>query len=910
MLRDSSLVLQLLCIFAILPFLASAQAFSLTSGQTVIDRRSPTHRPECEQRTLDVPPIPTAFTADCLLLIKEQVLGPGGPLESSTAWRKEVLRSPSYSIFSTSLGECAIAFGIKGRLNPTTWKTVKRAIRSIGRICVEDKYRGGTQDETGFKVYISTRRVLSLRQVSLKTEFGKPFNSQRRRGTRNVELRRRIYEGQGIEGLSSRPGSLAPPSSPRAGRSQSLPSSPRAGIANHFDVSAPQRQVERSQICAQIGQLDPRSRLSPEQRAKIKLCCKIGVGACSFAVGALIGGVYDLNVVAPLFAMGSVSAFGLATLGDVQEIRNARSSSSSGYTTLATPPHDPSNLVKRLQTLEPRTPPSRPRGRIRSFEVETQAEYRRRCAQRPNPALSAAQAKAMQQLCCKLFTGFCMTAAGAAIGAVSETSVGDIRIPMLPGIPLMAGGALLAGTAVHEFRNPARLPAPSPPSPPDAANLVRRGVELEPRTPPTPRPSQPSRVQHFGIQTEAEYRRLCTRRQNRMISEAQAGELGHLCCKFFTGLCMIGAGSAVSALSSQNSAGIGMLPGIPLIAGGTLIASSALNSIRQGATLPGPRARVSDAAHLVRREAALEVERRTPPAPPRFSPPRPGRSDRLEGLSEAEQRRVCERGVRAQRLPGEWDWYTHVLCCKLFTGLCMMGTGGVVAATSENAKGALPWAAVGGVVALSAASDLRQNARQRRPRPDEAPEVAGMVGRRSLEPWILVPRPRPPPPPPPPTPRAGARAREGERGALDGLSGAERRRACERGVRDRRSNDWDWHTHVLCCKLFTGLCMMGTGGVVAATSDNTKGALPWAAAGGVVTLSAAGDLRNHARLRLPRPRPDEAPEVAAMVKREGGKETGIPIPLGGKAMGSRRRSIAGFARRTLVWGLGEEGGRN
>ncbi|MCJ1245900.1 hypothetical protein MMC30_003104 [Trapelia coarctata] len=704
MTRATSLLVKLLCIFNILTVLVSAQ---IPSEQILIGRK---HHPECEQRSREAPPMPKAFKRDCHLLIKEQVTSGAGPWGGSTAWREEVFHSPAYSIWSTSSGECAITFGVTGRLTPPTWNTVARGIKSIASICVDEQHRGGTQGEAGVKVYISTRRVLPSRQTSLKAEFGKSSNSQRRPRTRNPELRRRIFEGKEMEGFSVRPGARAPPNSSPPGRSRSLPSSPRAGMRSH---PAPQQQVEKSRICARVEQLDPRS-LSPEQRAKVKLCCKLGVAACSFAAEALTGGGIDTKLVIPLFAVGSASGLGLAVLGNVNGSHNARVSFASGPSTSSALLHDPSNLVKR-------TPPPHPSqlGRAQRFDVESEAAYRRMCARTQNQILSEAQAREIRHLCCKIFTGLCMMSAGGIVSAISGNH--PAGIPILPGLPLLGGGAVIAGSAFHNLRKTSRLPGPS--STPDPANLVKRAP------PPTPRlSSQPPRMQHFDVETEAAYRQMCARRQSTNLSEAKAKGMRNFCCKFFTGFCTIGAGGA---LSWPNSAGIPMLPGMPLIAAGTLMAAHAVDEFRTPGRRAAAAAVANDPANLVRRERGLEP--RTPPPPSRHSSQHSsqqlGGGEGLEGMTEAEKRRVCAKHARVQpSADGHGD--TLVACCKLFTGLCMMGSGGaVVAVTAGGARIGYPLMVTGAGVSLSAAGDLRK-ARQRKSRPEVASEVRGMVKRR------------------------------------------------------------------------------------------------------------------------------------------------------------------------------------
>lgn len=378
MFSNTPLLVRLLCIFILLPFLRLTQATSLKTKHVSIDRRW-THPPVCEFRTFASPKNPRAFSEDCRLLIQEHITRGPGPLGSrlftgvvqlggSTAWKEEVLPNslvsgiPPHSIWSTSRGDCGISFGVHRPMRPSTWPIVQEALRSIADTCVYGKGQGGKLVEGGVQVFISTQYVNRVRQVSLGFGLGRMDTTNRRPGLRHpellpqdprAELRRRSHEGASMERLAPQPGSLASSGSAPAGASRA--SAAGAELRAHPEYPPRQPQAEKNRICALVDRFNPET-LTPAQQAKAKLCCKLGVGVCSFAAGAMVGGVIDQKLLVPLVALGSVSGLGLAALPNVRELRIAGSSTPS--------PERPSPLsmvplppVKRYIPLSPRTPP-------------------------------------------------------------------------------------------------------------------------------------------------------------------------------------------------------------------------------------------------------------------------------------------------------------------------------------------------------------------------------------------------------------------------------------------------------------------------------------------------------------------------------------------------------------------------
>lgn len=351
MFKNAPLLVRLLCIFVLLPFLRLTQATPLKTNQAFIDRRW-THPPVCEFRTFDSPQNPRAFSEDCRLLIQEHITSGPGPLGSrlstgvvqlggSTAWKEEVLPNslisgvPPHSIWSTSRGDCGISFGVHRPMGPSTWPIVQEALKSIAETCVYGKGQGGKLVEGGVQVFISTQYVNRVRQAGLGFGLGRMDTSNRRPGLRHpellpqdprAELRRRGHEGASMEGLAPQPGSLASSGVAPAGASRT--SAAGAELRAHPEHPRRQSQAEKNRICALVDRFNPET-LTPAQQAKVKLCCKLGVGVCSFAAGVMVGGVIDQKLLVPLVALGSVSGLGLAALPNVREWRSAGSFTSS-----------------------------------------------------------------------------------------------------------------------------------------------------------------------------------------------------------------------------------------------------------------------------------------------------------------------------------------------------------------------------------------------------------------------------------------------------------------------------------------------------------------------------------------------------------------------------------------------------
>lgn len=524
MFKTTTLLARLLCIFFLLPFLRLTQATFPKTKQVSIGRRW-THRPVCEFRALASPQNPRAFSTDCRLLIQEQVTRGTGPLGSrllfrgagqfggSIAWKEEVLpnllisRVPPYSIWSTSLGDCGISFGVHRPMRPSTWPIVQEALKSIAETCVYGKGQGGQLVEGGVEVFISTQHVHRIREAGLGFSVGRLDTTNRRPGLRHPELlpqdprnelRRRSHQGASMEGLGPQPGSLAASSSSPAGPSRA--SAAGAGLRTHLEYPPRQSQAEKNRICALVDRVIPQA-LTPSQLAKVRLCCRVSVGVCSFATGAIIGGVIDQRLLVPIVALGSAAGLGLATLREARE---------SGIATSSTPPSEtPSPLlwaplpsVKRHLTLSPRTPPQpppQPAGPGR-FDVERQEEYRRTCAQLPNARLTDAQRKHRQIFCCKLFGSLCLVGTGAAMG----TYTGHLGM----GAPWMVVGGAMTYASVRDFRKVPRLRGSREHSPSvveDPPTPVKRHLPIFPRDSPPPQPA--TSAGHFDVERQEEHRR-------------------------------------------------------------------------------------------------------------------------------------------------------------------------------------------------------------------------------------------------------------------------------------------------------------------------------------------------------------------------------------------------------------------
>jgi len=630
MFKNTTLLARLLCIFILLPFLRLTQATFLKTKQVYIDRRW-THRPVCDIRAPAPPKNPRAFSTDCRLLIQEQVTGGAGPLGSrllfrgSTAWKEEVLpnlyisRVPPYSIWSTSLGDCGISFRVHRPMRPSTWPIVQEALKSIAETCVYGKGQGGQLVEGGVEVFISTQRVHQIREAGLGFSVGNLDTTNQRPGLRHPELlpqdprdelRRRSRQGASMEGLGPQPGSLAASSSSPAGPSRA--SAAGAGLHTHLEYPPRQSQAEKNRICALVDRVIPQA-LTPSQLAKVNLCCRVSVGVCSFATGAIIGGVIDQRLLVPIVALGSAAGLGLATL------REAR----MGMATSSTPSSEtPSPLswaplppVKRHLTLSPRTPPQpppQPAGPGR-FDVERQEEYRRTCAQLPNARLTDAQRKHRQIFCCKLFGSLCVVGTGAAV----STYTGHLGM----GAPWMAMGGAMTYASARSFRKVPKLRSSredSPSAVEDPPTPVKRHLALFPRNSAPPQPT--TSAGHFDVERQEELRRRCAEVRNAQPSNVHKEHMETFCCKLFSALCLAGTGAVVSA----NTGHVGM--GAPWVAAGGVLSYAAVRDFRKAARLPGPREgspSPADPAALVKRHVPLSP--RTPPPLPlsTLTPPPP-----------------------------------------------------------------------------------------------------------------------------------------------------------------------------------------------------------------------------------------------------------------------------------------------
>lgn len=209
-------------------------------------------------------------------------------------------------------------------------------------------------------MYVAQAWRLFAYEIFIKAIFTIGVNNQVRPNMRRPplhppwdgELCRRTVEDVRIE-LPASPDPQTSPNWPRIGTSVTSP--PQAGTPTHPASFPAQRQAENSRICALLEQSNPNS-MSPEQQARRKLCCKVGVSLCSFAVGGALRYAIDPRFVMPLLAVGSMSGLGLAVLSEYQLIRNAGYASPVASTTPSGSPRA-SSPVRRQRSLEARAPP-------------------------------------------------------------------------------------------------------------------------------------------------------------------------------------------------------------------------------------------------------------------------------------------------------------------------------------------------------------------------------------------------------------------------------------------------------------------------------------------------------------------------------------------------------------------------
>lgn len=321
------------------------------------------------------------------------------------------------------------------------------------------------------------------------------------KGSGHHEKLRRSQEGDKMLGLppsfdnppsspprgTSLPTSQPPPRSPSRSPPSSLPSSPRMGPIHPFHISSPPTAAQTRRICGLFKMANPRT-LPREGYEKMKACCTPGAKGCLTSWGGLVGGLTNLQMVAPLLsgqAIGGPSAMNNARdfhaagwpPGPMSHVKLRRSQEgvrmpgiSSAPPSLHGPPSPPSphspHSPHRPSSL-PSMPSSPQHGANEHFEVSSSqgdAELRRRCS--TWSSFTEVEKHHMKRICCKLSAGACLFAAGGGVTGLSHT---------MAGIPFAIGGFAVTLSAIQEFEG-AGISQPRPSRAPTLPVKRRRGL--------------------------------------------------------------------------------------------------------------------------------------------------------------------------------------------------------------------------------------------------------------------------------------------------------------------------------------------------------------------------------------------------------------------------------------------------